>query len=638
MHISRLRQTSAPRLGAGLITSLFFLLACTGSASAAFNPCPSGTTTWIASSGGNWDTDTNWSNGQPSSSCNAVISSPVTVTLSTTTQHFGSDNGAGVNGLTISGGATLVVEGEASGNQGNWLNFTELGIGTGGLTIGQGSTLDLEATGNSATTPNPGDAPGGSAYVIMATGNSVPFTNSGTINATTTDGSYGDYLQFGADLINSGTINASSGTLNLDGTSPMLINNNGSFNVAPGAAIAMNAGDGSSFTNDGSYSNQGATTLSGSMYFIQSGGSESGNPIQLTGGETLQDSAGAGGFEVIDGCGGGYVTGTIPQGQTVMVQGATANCSGNQGQQSAMTLGTGSNPPPVVNRGTIVLNASGSGNTSGGSAQVDGAELDNYGTVDASVSDPSYTTTILSPLVNETGGTVNLTGGKLYQTAGTPTTNQGTVNVGPGSDWIVQGGSFTNAGTLGIGIAGASDYGVFTMTAGGVFKAGGTLAPTLSGYSPTTGTEFQLFQIGSFSGTFGTVTGGFRADYSKQTASPAYVGVIYGSASSAAGKQPKISKVSGGAAKIMVKVSCAKGKACVRLTILGTAKKLTVARGGGTAKPGKSTTITVELNKNGTRLLKRYGTLKVRMTIKAGGKTIRSASVTVTKSSAKKHG
>ena len=68
-----------------------------------------------------------------------------------------------------------------------------------------------------------------------------------------------------------------------------------------------------------------------------------------------------------------------------------------------MTLGTGSNQSPVVNRGTIVLNASGSGNTSGGSAQIDGAELDNYGTLDATVSDSNYTTTLLSPLVNENG-------------------------------------------------------------------------------------------------------------------------------------------------------------------------------------------------------------------------------------------
>ena len=78
---------------------------------------------------GNWAAAGNWSNGQPSSSCNTIINTPVTVTLSTTTQHFGNDNGTGVNGIALSGGATLVVEGESSGNQGNWLNFTEFGIG-----------------------------------------------------------------------------------------------------------------------------------------------------------------------------------------------------------------------------------------------------------------------------------------------------------------------------------------------------------------------------------------------------------------------------------------------------------------------------------------------------------------------------
>ena len=45
----------------------------------------------------------------------------------------------------------------------------------------------------------------------------------------------------------------------------------------------------------------------------------------------------------------------------------------------------------------------------------------------------------------------NLTGGKLYQTAGTATTNKGTVNVGPGGFWQVQGGSFTISSLGGIG-------------------------------------------------------------------------------------------------------------------------------------------------------------------------------------------
>ena len=56
--------------------------------------------------------------------------------------------------------------------------------------------------------------------------------------------------------------------------------------------------------------------------------------------EGAASSAGAGAFETIDGCGGGTITGTIPQGQTITVQGATQNCSGNTGQTSQLGLGT----------------------------------------------------------------------------------------------------------------------------------------------------------------------------------------------------------------------------------------------------------------------------------------------------------
>jgi hypothetical protein len=624
-----LRIATAPRTAAALIASFVLLLAFTAKASADFTPCSSGTTTWTAAGGGNWDTTANWSNGQPSASCNTVIASPVTVTLSTTTQHFGSDNGTGVNGLALSNGATLVVEGEASGNQGNWLNFTQLGIGPAGLTIAKGAALDLEATGNSATTPNPGDATGGSVLVIMATGSSVPFVNDGTINASSTDSRYIEHLQFGADLANAGAINATSGTLDLDGTSAMLVNNTGIFNVASGASLGMNAGDGSAFTNaaGGSFANQGTTTLTSSMHFIQSGGSETGNPIELTGGETLEDSAGAGNFEMIDGCGGGSLTGTVPQGQTITIQGATANCSGNTGQTTQLGLGTATNQT-VVNHGTIVLNASGSGTASGGSAQLDGGTLDNFGTLDATVSDTNYSTTILSPLVNESGATVNVTGGKLYQTSGTATTNHGTVNLGPGSLWQVQGGSFTNAGTVAVKIAGASSYGVFNLTAGGVFKAGGTLAPALSGYTPPSGAEFPLFALngGSFSGSFDAVVNGFRSDYSKEKASTPYVGVIYGVA-----KAPSVTKVSGGAGKITLKLKCAKGKGCAKLTVTGTAGKTKVATASATVKAGKSATLTVKLNKAGTKLLNKSHRLKVKVVIKAGGRTLKTTTVTVTK-------
>jgi hypothetical protein len=614
-----------PRLAASLISSALLMFAFTASANADFTPCQSGTTTWTAGGSGNWDITTNWSNGQPSGSCNTVIAQPVTVTLSTTSQHFGNDDGVGVNGVALSNGATLVVRGESSDVQGNWLNFTQLAIGPAGLTIAKGSTLDLEASDDTQT-PALG-APGGNALVIMQTGSSVPFVNAGTINATSTDSKYSDDLRFGANLANAGAINATSGTLNFVGTSPMLVNNTGSVNVAPGASVAMNAGDGSAFTNalGGTFANQGSTTLTSSMHFIQSGGTETGDPIEMTGGETLEDSAGTGAFEVIDGCGGGSVTGTIPQGQTITVQGATQNCSGNTGQTSAMTLGSTASPT-VTNHGTIVLSASGSGNTTGGSAQITGGTLDNFGTLNATVSDTNYTTAVLSPLINEKGATVNLTGGKLYQSAGTATTNKGTVNVGPGGFWQVQGGSFNNSGTLALKIASKKSYGVFNLTAGGAFKAGGTLAPTLSGYKPATGTELPLFTLngGPFSGTFKTVSNGFRGDYSKETKTPASVDVIYGAA-----KQSKVTKVSGGSGKVTVKLSCAKGKGCATDSITVTDGKTKVASGSATVKAGKSATATVKLNAAGRKLIKKK--TKVKVVVKAAGKTLKTATVTVTK-------
>jgi hypothetical protein len=305
-----------------------------------------------------------------------------------------------------------------------------------------------------------------------------------------------------------------------------------------------------------------------------------------------------------------------------------------------MGLGTSSNPAAVINRGTIVLNASGSGKTSGGSAQILGSELDNYGTLDATITDPSFSTTLSSPLVNESGGTVNLTGGELYQTNGTPTTNNGTVNIGPGATWLVQGGSFTNSGTVGLQVGSATSFGNFNLTVSSKFNAGGTLAPTLvSGYQPAKGTEFPIVTEngGSPAGKFGSVTGGFSADYTKESASPGFLGIVYGGAAATTTVRPSVKKLSGGAGKMVVKLACAKAaKSSCAYAFTGTVGKTKVASGHGRVKAGKTVSVTLKLNKAGKALLKKRHRLRIKLLITASGKTLKTSTVTVTRAGAAK--
>ncbi|HEX3618298.1 MAG TPA: hypothetical protein VHU61_17260, partial [Solirubrobacteraceae bacterium] len=224
---------------------------------------------------------------------------------------------------------------------------------------------------------------------------------------------------------------------------------------------------------------------------------------------------------------------------------------------------------------------------------------------------------------------------------GTPTTNNGTVNVGPGSTWLVQGGSFTNSGRLGLQVAGATSFGNFNLTVGSKFNAGGTLAPTLvSGYQPAKGTEFPIVTEngGSPSGKFGSVSGGFSADYSKETAaSSPYLGMVYGGAAATPTVRPSVKKLAGGAGRLVLKLSCAKSaKSSCSYTVVGKVGKTKVASGHGTLKPGKSVTLTIKLNKAGKALLKKRHRLRVKVLVTAGGKTLKSATVSVTKAGKKK--
>jgi len=660
-----IRFCVVPRLAAALFTSLLFVF-CVLAGTAHADPntyCnpPSGTTGSTTFIGGAWGDGDDWSNGQPDGQCDAVIPAGASVTLSTATGPgtYGNFNSGSAAGLTIGQGATVIVEGVASGVEGNWSNSTTLSVGGDGLTIGKGATLDLEATGNTASGFTAGGgAPGGSANVNVDGNPGEPalVTNDGTIVSSSSDASWGESFNVYGTLSNPGTITDQSGKLTFQGqqSGPYLVNNTGSFSIASGASFNMLAGDGSSFTNDGSFANQGTATLEQSMYWIQSGGNETGNPVEFTGSETLQDSAGAGSFELtyipnVTDCSNAGLTGTVPAGQTIIVNGG---CSG-----ATLNLGTSSDTAPVVNDGTIDLEAP----AGGGDAIIQGSELENHGILNSTVGGVlPLANQLLVPLVNEDGGTVNLTGGELEQTTGSTTSNAGTVNIGPGATWLVQGGAFTNTGKLALDIASAGSLGSVNLTTGSKFNAGGTLAPTLmSKYSPAKGKEFEAITLngGSVTGKFRSVTGGFSADYTKETAATSpYVGVIYGGGTPA----PIVSKVAGGAGSATFKVSCSAGATCT-YTATGTVsehlkgkkvlavaasakakasatatKVVTISSKSGSLKRGKSATITLKLNPTGTALLKKFRKLKVSVTIKTRSKVISKTTVTITQPKKKK--
>lgn len=625
VHSGAARRTSAIISAAiALTAAIVVLLAVSTAAHAATNTfCPDGTTTtWTGT--GLWSDQANWSNGLPTDACDAVIESG-TVTLTTIDDHYGNESTVAAYGLTIDSGATVIVEGESSQVQGNQSNSTTLEIGADGLAISAGGTLDLQASDLSQTT-SAGATAGGSAILDTDGSNSKGITNAGTINASSSDSAWGEELQWNNTLTNTGTIDVQSGKLTVPGANyAMVLDNTGTIDVGTGATYSMSAGDGSSLTNDGTIANQGTLTLGtrGSMYWAQNGGAVSGNPVSLTGSMGLQDAAGTGSFQYTN-CAGGWLSGTIPAGQTVSVIGG---CSA-----TTVTIGTENAAATLTNDGTLVLDAP----SSGGDAILNGGALDNHGTITSTVGGAlPLANQLLVPLTNEADGSVTLSGGELEQTTGSTTTNAGTVTIAPGSTWLVQGGAFVNTGTVSLGVASATSLGQFNLTTGSTFTAGGTLAPTLAtGYTPTAGTEFPaiLDNGGSVSGTFGTVSGGFHADYASQSAaSNPNVGVVYGYPPVTLPSLPTMIKVSGGTGKLTVKLSCAKtASSCAPYSWTASAANRTVGTGHGTIEPGQSLTVTLKLNGIGVKLLARQRKLKVKLVIKADGKVLKTATVTVT--------
>lgn len=642
-----------------------------------------GCDTWYGPSGssstattGAWSVATNWSTGAiPLTADDVCITVPGTYTVTLapfmiSEPGYPTYAGDSVNSLTLgaaSGTQTLDVDGQASISGSNeTVNGTNLFVANSS-TINANGTLILDSTAGG--TPTPGTQSGGGAtisggpllnYGHIVTQQEDPSTNPG---AGAFFGLYGLTNETGASVkINTGTLTESQ-------ANAWVATNDGTITVASGASwlLIPNTFSTASFTNNGSVVNDGSITDNGATW-AQSGGAVSGNAVVLQNAATLADSAGAAAF--LQNYGSATITGTIPAGQTVTVQGEPYNSGGETYYSSAMSLGGAA----LVNDGTLVLDADGTGSTSGGAVSLTDGSIQNNGTINAEVQDPSWAVHLQAGLANSHAGTVNVTGGQLIQDSGTATTNDGVVTLGPGAVYLLEeGSSFVNAsdGTLSPQLASASSIGTFQLSGPccngpGTFTAGGTLMADLTGgFLPTANQEFQLFALtgGKFTGTFATVGNGFTADYANEVASPAFVGAIYRSTPPPPPAVPTVPTVPtvhvgsilGGHGKLTLALSCpAGGAACATLSVTATVtehlkggkitaitarkkkahaqtKHVVIATAGASLAAGATKTLTLTLNATGNALLKKYGKLTTTVTASSGGKTLQTSTVHVQK-------
>jgi hypothetical protein len=253
--------------------------------------------------------------------------------------------------------------------------------------------------------------------------------------------------------------------------------------------------------------------------------------VTLQGGASLVDKAGNGQF--LMNSAGGTLTGTIPAGQKLTVVGEQFSYGGENFHGTTLRLAGA-----VINDGTLVLDALGSGSTSGGPAIVLGGSIRNKGTIVAEVHDPSWAVQYQAGLTNTQSGRLSVTAGTFDDSSGPAVINKGTVQIGPRALFrLDEGSAFTNerGGRIVPQIASAKAFGQFQLTSPccvgpGKVIAGGSLLPSLvGGYVPAANTEFPLFALlgGTFSGTFHRLSTGFTADYTHESAAPALVGAIY---------------------------------------------------------------------------------------------------------------
>ncbi len=406
------------------------------------------------------------------------------------------------------------------------------GIGVGNAVILAGSTLDDDTAAGTAafvlaagtnTLTGSGSNPGVAAgqTVTLAANNAFAnlakdLTNAGTITLGDTGGGY-SVLRGPGLLTNTGHLNTivggggirylrlnitngAGGTVHIAApdtrqdsvdVGPTTFTNNGTITIDAVAGLALSGG--ASFVNNGgAVTNNGAFRVSGGT-FTQRSGSQSGNPVLLSG-STLDDDLGAG-AGLFSFTGNGALTGTgsnpgVAVGQVVTVSAANTFVAlgVNLTNAGTITLGDAGGGYSVL-RGPGLLNNTGHLNTivGGGGIRFLRLNITNGpgGTVDIAAPDTRQDGLDVGPTTFTNNGTVTidavaslgLSGGTSFVNNGGAVTNNGAFRVSNGT-FTQRGGSQAGNPVLLSGSTLDDDLGAgagfFTFTGNGTLTGSGS--------------------------------------------------------------------------------------------------------------------------------------------------------------------
>ncbi len=439
---------------------------------ASAEPCAGGSTSWQGVNGASFNTDSNWSNGGPSGSCDTFITAAGTYVVSMT-------SGATMKSLTLGGAGsspTLVIS-AVSPN-------TNLGATTTGIDIKAGAAVVL-------TCPSPGSGGclGGPSGGSSLNSGDASFKNEGAI---TVDAGSGTGASITGPLVNAGTVKIEQDSRLNDGA----VVNKGAVSIADGKTLTSkgdSCGDTSvSFKNDagGSISTAGTGTLN-AVNYEQGDGTTSGTlPVNMPCG-TLEYSGS--GTSIVQANAGIGLSGEMKANQQLTVSAASPNTI-------ASVLG-GS----FTNKGSITLTCPAfgcSGGPNGGAEfNANGNAFTNAGTFTVATS--SGTGALIS------GGLTNTGTMQFNQGAGLKgvITNRGAINIAGGKTVTSSGDSCGDGSARVIDDAGGSinSTGTGTLNVRNYEQGDGTT----SGASPVTMSCGSLMYLGAGVSTVqidGTVT------------------------------------------------------------------------------------------------------------------------------------